>query len=209
VPGIDDGGEPRILRGAAKTTVVSDGRPHRIPLVTFETEATSELVMMPALLPLAIRKSTQTNAGSQPILAGPVDLIEESGLVGRTQVLFVAPGERFELGWGPDAGIRAQRHVEEVDEPVSLLNSWLSRSYRVDVSISSLDGAPRTIAVTEAIPVSEIEKVQVALDAGTTTDGAWPDDDGFVRWNVRLGAHGRAHLKLRYVLKRHKDVGVV
>jgi hypothetical protein len=116
VPGIDDGGEAKVLRAASRATIATDGRPHCVPLFSFDADAKSELVMYPALAPLAIRKSTQPNGSSQPILAGPVDLVEESGYVGRTQVLFVAPGERFELGWGPDPGVRARRMVEEVEE---------------------------------------------------------------------------------------------
>ncbi len=206
VPGIDDGGQPRVVRGAARATIETDGKPHRVPLSVFETDAASELVMCPQLAALAIRKTTQTNAGGAPILAGPVDLVEESGLVGRTQVLFVAPSERFELGWGPDPGVRARRVVEENEEEPGALSSWITRVYRVTLHVSSLDDRPRTIAVSEAIPVSELEKVQIALDPKETTDAPKPDEDGFVRWQLKLPPHGRALVKMRYVLKRHKDV---
>jgi hypothetical protein len=76
----------------------------------------------------------------------------------------------------------------------------------VNVHVSSLDERPRTIAVTEAIPVSEIETVQITVDLKESTDAPHPDDDGFVRWNVKLAGHGRASVRLRYVVKRHKDV---
>ena len=206
VPGIDDGGEARVLRGTGKSTVSSDGRPHRVPLFSFETDGATELVMMPALAPVALVKSTQVNAGKQPILAGPVDLVLESGIVGSTQVLFVAPGEKFELGWGPDPGVRAHRAVEEVDEEPGALSSWLSRAHRVTVHLSNLDGSPRTVALTEAVPVSEIEKVKITVDTKETTEGKKPDADGFVRWDVHLEARGRAKVELRYVVKRHKEV---
>ena len=209
VPGIDDGGEARVLRGTAKATIPSDGRPHRVPLFSFETEGASELVMMPALAPVALMKSTQVNAAKQPILAGPVDLVLESGIVGRTQILFVAPGEKFELGWGPDPGVRARRAVEEVDEEPGALSSWLSRAHRVTVHLSNLDASPRTIALTEAVPVSEIEKVKIIVDTKETTEAKKPDADGFVRWNVHLEGRGRAKVELRYVVKRHKEVSGV
>ena len=206
VPGIDDGGEARVLRGTSKMTVSSDGRPHRVPLFSFESDASRELIMMAALAPVALVKSTQVNTAKQPILAGPVDLVLESGIVGRTQLLFVAPGEKFELGWGPDPGVRARRSVEEVDEEAGAMSNWLSRVHRVSIHLSNLDASPRAIALTEAIPVSEIEKVKIAVDTTETTDGKKPDPDGFIRWNVRLEAHGRAKVELRYVVKRHKEV---
>jgi len=56
-------------------------------------------------------------------LAGPVDLIRENGFVGRTSVLFIAAGERFELGWGPDAELRVKRHSESKQEKSRRLSS--------------------------------------------------------------------------------------
>jgi uncharacterized protein (TIGR02231 family) len=161
---------------------------------------------MPELVEAAIVRSVQTNAGKQPMLAGPVDLVRQGGFVGRTTCEFVAPSEKFELGWGPDAGVRVHFDTEQVEEEAGMLSGWAARHVRQEVRLSALDDASRTVRVTLREPVSEIEKVQVAHDAKETTDGAKPDADGFVRWDVTLSARGRKELELAYVLKHHKDV---
>jgi len=207
VPGIDDGGEVRVLLAKARASVPSDGRPHRVPALSMDTESKASLVAYPELAQAVLVRTEQTNAGAAPLLAGPVDLVRESGFVGRTKIALIAPGERFELGFGPDPHVRLRREVETVDEEPGLLpSSYVGRSHRVRVHLSNLDDRPRTIDVTERVPVSEIEKVEVHFDEKKTTPRATPDKDGFVRWHVELGSRGRTTLELRYVIRRHKNV---
>jgi hypothetical protein len=207
VPGIDDGGEVRVLVAKARASVPSDGRPYRVPSLSMQTKATSSLACYPELAEAVLVRAEQKNTGTAPLLAGPVDLVRESGFVGRTKVPLIAPGERFELGFGPDPHLRVRREVEIVNEEPGLLpSSYIGRSHSISVHLSNLDDRARKIEVTERIPVSEIEKVEITFDEKKTKPKATPDADGFVRWQVELAARGRVTLELRYVLRHHKDV---
>jgi uncharacterized protein (TIGR02231 family) len=209
VPGIDDGGETRRLKGQARMTVPSDGRPHRIPLFAFESPARLELVLMGEVAPAVVLRSEQANAAAHPVLAGPVDLIRESGYAGRSAVLYAAPGERFALGWGPDPTLRVHReHTDRLEEPTLLgsFSSWDARDHRIVLQISNIGDEARSVAVSERVPVSEVEKVQVVHDAQETTGGQRPDADGFVRWTVALRPFGQSRVQLRYQMKTHRDV---
>jgi hypothetical protein len=121
-------------------------------------------------------------------------------------VLFVVPGERFELGWGPDAELRLRREQHQHEAERGMLSAWTSREEHVTLRCSNLADAPARFTVTERVPVSEIEKVQIAVDPKKTTDAAAPDADGFVRWTVELPAFGTKTVELLYVVKHHKDV---
>ncbi len=206
VPGIDDGGEVRVLQSEHRVRVPSDGRPHRVRVGSFESEAKQDLVCFAELQPAVIVRSRQTNTGATPLLAGPVDLVRGGGFVGTTTLPFLAPGETFELGWGPDPGVRVRRLCEQVQEDPSMWSGWLARKHRVQLHLGALDDNARTIAVTERIAISEIKKVQVAQLLDQTTGKAQADESGFVHWDVALGPHGRETLQLAYVIKRHADV---
>ncbi|CAM5388387.1 hypothetical protein SGRIM128S_03571 [Streptomyces griseomycini] len=52
LPGVDDGGEVRVLHSPAPVSVPSDGRAHRVPLSSFTTPAHSEYACSPVLSPL-------------------------------------------------------------------------------------------------------------------------------------------------------------
>jgi len=207
VPGIDDGGETRKLRAPLPATVPSDGRPHRVTVLEFNAPATLERVCVPELVGAVILRTELQNAGHHALLAGPVDLVRDSGRVGRTSVHFVAPGERFELGWGPDPDLRVHRTEEEVEEDCGKLSSWSAAATRVDLRLSNLGPEARTVMLTERIPVSEVEKVRIQVVEDKTTAGrSGPDADGFLRWEVALEPFGHRDLALKWVLRKHDDV---
>ena len=141
-----------------------------------------------------------------PILAGPVDLIRENGFVGRTSVLFIAPGETFELGWGPEPELRLKRTEEKKAEKSRTLSAWVERAHHIQLRFSNLGTSSRSIRVTERIPVSEVDRVKIELDAKATSEAARPDADGFVSWTLRLPPFGQKRLELHYNLRKHQDV---
>jgi uncharacterized protein (TIGR02231 family) len=206
LPGIDDAGEVQTWRAAERASIPSDGRPYRVRLGSFRSDAELELVAFPELLASVLLRSTQDNRGGGPLLAGPVDLVRASGLCGHTSIRYVAPGERFELGWGPDADLRVSREVEGLDEKSRMLSSWSVRRTLVRVKLSNLGDESRRVSVTERLPVSEIEKVRVSVDAERVTGHRRPDENGFVRWSVGLEPFGHEELELVWELRRHEDV---
>jgi uncharacterized protein (TIGR02231 family) len=203
VPGVDDGGIAQTLRPAHPATIPSDGRPYRVAIGAHEAPAELALVAMPERAPCAFTRTRQAS-GDRPLLAGPVDLIRDAGHVGRTSILYVAPGERFELGWGPESDVRIHRDERKMREDPGVLSSWNQSRVKVALRLSNLGETPRTVEITERIPVSEIEKVEVKLD----TDGLRADDDGFLRWTVELPPRGHHAIDFELVLRWHNTVAM-
>jgi uncharacterized protein (TIGR02231 family) len=206
LPGIEDGGSALNIAAEGFFDVPSDGRPHRIPIASFEAEPELRLVSMPELSPCAMTAVAVENASDAPILAGPVDLVRNSGLVGKTRVLFVAPGERFEIGFGPESDLRVRRTQEASEEKSKLLSSWQVRKVATTIRLSNLGTAPREIVVKERIPVSELDKVRFEVDRERTTGGKGADENGFIEWVVNLPGRGHSKLELHYESKKHEDV---
>ncbi len=206
VPGIDDGGEALKLRSTVKASVPADGRPYRVPLMAFTSPTSIEYVLMPELAEAVVLKSTHVNRSQLPILAGPVDLVREGGFVGRSSLLFIAPGENFAIGWGPDGALRVQRTVELTKEDRGALSSWTTQGHLVKVRISNLGAQERAVHVTERVAVSEIDKLRIEVDPAGTSDKQKPDSNGLVHWHVELAAFGRRTLELKYIVRKHADV---
>jgi uncharacterized protein (TIGR02231 family) len=177
-----------------------------VPLMSFTSPTTREHVLMAELAEAVILKTTHVNRSQQPILAGPVDLIKDGGFVGRTSLLFIAPGESFAVGWGPDGAVRVRRTVTQAKEERAMLSGWTTQIHKVEVKLSNLGAQPRTVHVHERVPVSEIEKVKIEVDAAATSDRARPDSNGLVRWKVELPGYGRASIGLGFIVRKHADV---
>jgi uncharacterized protein (TIGR02231 family) len=197
LPGVDDGGEVRTLRSAGKCSVVSDGRPNVVPLLSFDAQAETTLVLIPEIDDKVFSKASLLNGSKAPILAGPVELIRDNGVVGWTKVLFVAPGERFELGFGPDDAVRVSRQAQRASD-VDPIDRWKVTANLVRVYLSHLGGETKTIEVVERIPVSEIEHVRVMLLAERTQPVPVVDDNGFCTWRVPLAPMEQRRIQLAY-----------
>ena len=195
LPGVDDGGETRNLKAPGRNTIPSDGRPNIIPLFTFEAEAESSLVAFPELETQVFLRAVARNTSPHPVLAGPVELLQENGFVGWTQTLFVAPQEKFELSFGPEESIRIQRE-EKKEAQLNPVSKWNEGTTRLTLYLSNLSGTARTVSVTERLPVSEIEHVKVELDREKTSGDPVLDENGFCTWKVELPANGHARLHL-------------
>jgi uncharacterized protein (TIGR02231 family) len=182
LPGVDDGGEVRTLRAPKKANIASDGNPYRVPLFQFQSSAKLDRILMPELALEVVLKSEQTNNSTFPILAGPVDLVRfraaeaspTTEYVGRTTVSFIAPQEKFALGWGTDANMRVQR-TQSQQRDRDHLTQWNTITTTVSIFLSNIGDETRKIAMTERIPVSELEQVKIAVVADETSDLIQPD----------------------------------
>ena len=207
IPGIDDGGQAVHLKAPQSATIPSHGKPVRVPLFSFRSDSMLENVLMAEVCSEVVQRSKHHNSSSYPVLAGPVDLIRDSGLVGRVSLLYVAAGEAFSLGWGPQASLRATRKTHQgPEEKGDLLGGWSKSTQTVEITLSNLSADTLPVVVVERVPVSELKQIEVVHDAKATSQAAVPDTNGFVTWNLELPPHGRHHLKLAYALRKRKEV---
>jgi len=205
LPGVDDGGEVRNLRPATKATIPSDGRPYRVPIFEFESPAEVEYVLMPEISLRVVLKSVQANNSQYPILAGPVDLVRSQEFIGKTSVMFIAPGEKFALGWGPDAALRVQRAINKKTEIIRE-TKWRTVTAEVKLFISNIGPDLREIKTTERVAVSELEEVKIEVLKDKTTEGVLPDENGFCRWSFTLLPYSQIQPKLTYKISASPEV---
>ncbi|TMQ03458.1 MAG: DUF4139 domain-containing protein [Deltaproteobacteria bacterium] len=224
VPGIDDRGLGLTL-AAPRATVAADGAPHRVPVGGFTSPAQIDLVAIPLRSPWVHVRARLTNTGAAPLLAGPVDLVMSSGYIGRTEVGFVAPNEKLHLGFGPQADVRVHRSETTERDDAGLLGGWNVQTVRVAVRLSNLGASAREVVVTERVPVSEVEQVEIkvaAPDAYRLGADDQPrgeqiaqvtaraiDDRGLVTWSVALPPLGRRAVALEYRIRSQRGVAGV
>ncbi|GAA1159348.1 uncharacterized protein (TIGR02231 family) [Kitasatospora gansuensis] len=203
LPGVDDGGEVRVLRAPAPARIPRDGRSHRVPLTVFSTPATSEYSCAPELSPLVTRVARFTNAAGHALLAGPVDLVLGSGFTGRAELEFTAPGAPAELSFGSSDAYRVLRETEETRSSAGALSSRTVQTRTVRLHLSRFAGpdehTDQPVTLRERIPVSEVAAVEVRLRKELCSPA--PDDldaDGIARWQLTLPPGGRRTVTLVY-----------
>ncbi|CAL9343001.1 hypothetical protein C1708_01875 [Streptomyces sp. DH-12] len=210
LPGVDDGGEVRVLHAPGPVSVPADGRAHRVPVSSFTTAARSEYACAPELSPLVTQVVRCDNRSGHALLAGPVDLIRGSGFVGRGTLDFTAPGAAVELAFGSRDDHRVVRETEETRDTTGLTQrTVLTRTVRLRLSRFSApdEQDDRVVVVRERVPVSEVSAVEVRVrrDDCSPAPGS-VDPDGIVRWDVRLPPGGHRTLTLVYEVSASSKV---
>ncbi|MEE1773943.1 mucoidy inhibitor MuiA family protein [Streptomyces sp. JV185] len=204
LPGVDDGGEARVLRSPAPVSVPGDGRAHRVRLSAFTTAAVSEYACSPELSPLVTQVVRFDNLSGHALLAGPVDLVRGSGFSGRGTLDFTAPGAPAELAFGSCDDHRVVRQAEESRDTAGLTQrNVITRTVRLHLSRFSAPGEheDRVVVLRERMPVSEVSAVETRLreDACSPAPDA-VDAEGIARWDVPLPPGGFRTVTLVYEL---------
>jgi uncharacterized protein (TIGR02231 family) len=207
---VDDGGEARVLHAPAPVSVPADGRAHRVPLSVFSTAVSSEYACSPELSPLVTQVVRCDNASGHALLAGPVDLVRDSGFSGRGTLDFTAPGAPVELAFGSCDDYRVVRQAEESRDTTGITQrTVVTRTVRLHLSRFSAPGDQdgRTVVLRERIPVSEISAVEVRLrEEACSPPPDVVDAEGIVRWDVPLPPGGRRTVTLVYELSASAKV---
>ncbi|MFF8974281.1 DUF4139 domain-containing protein [Streptomyces sp. NPDC014995] len=210
LPGVDDGGETRVLHASAPVSVPADGRAHRVPLSVCTTAASSEYACSPELSPLVTQVVRFSNPSGHALLAGPVDLVRGSGFSGRGTLDFTAPGAPVELAFGSCDDFRVVRQAEEARDSVGMTQrTVVTRTVRLHLSRFSAPGehGERVVVLRERIPVSEVSAVDVRLrDDACSPAPDKVDAEGIAHWEVALPPGGRRTVTLVYELSASAKV---
>ncbi|MFF3783967.1 mucoidy inhibitor MuiA family protein [Streptomyces sp. NPDC001933] len=202
LPGVDDGGEARVLRSPAPVSVPGDGRAHRVPLSAFTTAARSEYACSPELSPLVTQVVRFDNLSGHALLAGPVDLVRGSGFGGRGTLDFTAPGAPAELAFGSCDDYRVVRRAEESRDSTGITQrTVVTRTVRLHLSRFSAPGEQdeRVVVLRERVPVSEVSAVEIRLRKGSCSPAPDAvDAEGIARWDIPLPPGGRRTVTLVY-----------
>ncbi|MFD9029692.1 DUF4139 domain-containing protein [Streptomyces sp. NPDC059567] len=204
LPGVDDGGEARVLKSPAVVSVPADGRAHRVPLSVFTAPASSEYACSPEVSALVTQVVRFDNRSGHVLLAGPVDLVRGSGFSGRGTLDFTTPGAPVELAFGSRDDHRVVRETEEARDSAGITQrTVVTRTVRLHLSRFSAPGeqGERVVVLRERIPVSEVSAVEVRLrKEGCSPAPDVVDAEGIVRWDVALPPGGRRTVTLVYEL---------
>lgn len=193
MPGVDDGGEPLTLSALEAVSIPSTGEPFRVEIDTHNVDCTTELVAFPERATVPFLRARGTWSHDRPILAGPVVVMRGNEYAGRSRVDYVGAGETFELGFGVDSGVSIHRSLDDEHKTTAVTGkNILHRT--IDIFLSNLSSERRHMTVTERVPVSEIEEVEVKKVEAEVQ----PDQDGYVEFAVELGPRSVSKHTIRY-----------
>lgn len=187
-----------------RVTVPQDGSSKAVMLSQGKVAAALSARATPELEEKAYLEAAFTNEDEAPLLPGEVFLHRDGTYVGKGRLGLVAPGDKVELGFGPDDKLKVTRAPvrRRENDP-----AWLGQT-RTDLRefrtvVKSLHAQPVKVTVTERIPFSESSAITVETLPQTTpaTEKQVGDRRGVSAWSFDLAPGAEKEIKLAYKIK--------
>lgn len=141
-------------------------------------------VTVPKLSPGVFLKSEVANATSYPLLAGEVNVFNDSAYVGKADFKAVAPGEKFDLFFGAVDSVKVKRQATRVRKDAGIL-AGNSVSWNCSVELENFRKEEISLSLFDQIPIPGNEEIKVAIkNAGPETMETL--QEGKVVWKLLL-----------------------
>ena len=196
---LEDGGQSMRLKLPHRTTIVSNGQEHWVPIDRLSTEGSQTLVCIPRANPLVFDTVKFNNPAPYSLINSVMHLYQDGVFLGDHFHDTIASGEQIELALSslPHLQVRRETLQDKRDQRILGKNQQLQRAYRVN--IENLSNTVERIEVRESIPVSKHEDISVYLDAEETSKGFTLDEyKGFVSWTIDVAGNQKEALNLMY-----------
>ena len=201
-PGVDQG--PSLsypLEGKVSLASRSDQQMIRI----MQTELPSQFyyVASPILTTHVYRESALKNQSERDLLGGPVSVYLDGRFVGRTEIVTVARGQTFVVGFGADPQLRTSREMLDREQTVQGGNQVVAIQYRLVVENYKDTAVP--VRVQDRLPYAGITQdlrvtLEDEMEDALSKDPLYLRLDrpkGILRWDVEVPASAsgeKAHI---------------
>jgi len=112
-----------------KTTIATDGKPHKVTIRIFQLEATFTYSVLPRLSQQAyLKASVKNSTSSYPFLPGKLNVFMDNNFVAKSDIPMVTPNESFGVHLGVDPGIKVEyRPVKKKREQSGMMFSKVNK----------------------------------------------------------------------------------
>lgn len=164
--------------------VPADGSRQSSLIATEKIPVKAEFVAVPKMSEAVFLKSEVTNGTSYPLLAGTVNVFNDTAYVGKSYLKPVAPGEKFDLFFGSDEAVKVKRKAVRVKKDAGIL-AGNSVGWKCSVELENYRKEEISLSLFDQIPVAGNEEIKVVLkDAQPSADEVRPD--GRTTWKLQL-----------------------
>jgi uncharacterized protein (TIGR02231 family) len=147
--------------------IPSDGTPHKNTILNAEYPCRITHIAIPKLVSFAYLQAIVTNpTDGATLLAGSVNIFREGMYVGIAEIENIAPGQEFKLNLGIDEGLKIERNLVERKVDKRFISDRRRTTYAYRVKLENLSDRPINLQLTEQLPKSRHEKIEVRLTNG-------------------------------------------
>jgi len=205
--GVAEGQTSVLFNVTLPVDIPADGTQASTMIATAKLPVTAEYLAVPKLSPRVFLKSEVINDTVYPLLAGEVNIFNDSVFTGKAHLKTVAAGEKFDLFFGADDQIKVKREVARQRKQAGILGSN-RLSYRVDVELENFKKRGIKLTLLDQLPLAGNAEIKVNLeDERPKPDETKPD--GTLSWKLNLAPGEKKKLSYDIVIEYPKGRNLV
>ncbi|MGB7242440.1 MAG: DUF4139 domain-containing protein [Sulfitobacter sp.] len=201
---------PGVTYSVTRPVTIANGvEDARIPLDTLDFEVETFARAVPIRDETAFLIAQVTNTTQEPLLpSDAVLLYVDNALVGQSGGFDLLPaGAEAELSFGPIEGLRLTRTVlDRTEGDRGLINRTNLRSEEVRIDVQNLTDRDYDMRLSDQVPFSEQEDLEITWDANPRPDLTDVDDlRGILQWNLDVAAGSTASISMTQDIRWPED----
>ncbi|MGE5222154.1 MAG: mucoidy inhibitor MuiA family protein [Omnitrophica WOR_2 bacterium] len=163
--GVDASGAAITYLAPGKTSIPSDGAPHKVNVARFNLQPELDYVSAPRLVQAAYRRAKVTNQSPYIFLPGQVNLFAGDEFIGSTSIELTAPLGEIELYLGVDDRVKVERELKRREVDKRFIGGKRRIQYGYEIKLENLLPVPATVVLHDQIPVGRHEDIRVRLES--------------------------------------------
>ncbi len=191
---------------ARRETVECDGRPHRAPLGTYQIPVQKAYSAVPRISLNTYVTGRFMNMTPMPLLPGTVNVFIGADLIGSSSLDFIAPRESAEIYLGVEEGIKLTRELDAQKSSRSFFSDLKQVEAAFVITVQNLRTAPATVAIHEALPVSQDAKVRVRVQELEPKPKEM--ERGLARWELTLPPGETRRIGFAYSIEHPESIAI-
>lgn len=186
-----------------KFSIPSTGNPRSTLIRTINLPADYKHKAAPALDPSVFLFAEVTDWRGFNLLEGPVSIYTQGSYMGEFFFDPATSKDTLELSLGRDAGVSVVREPVALNTSRNFFGSTVTRNFAYRNRVNSSKKFPVTLLLTEQIPVSQHEKIEVnKVEIGA---GKLNSETGYVEWTLKLDPQQTQNVEYSFEVKHPKD----
>jgi hypothetical protein len=187
-------------------TILSGGQAVRVTVAEWTFKGDTKLIARPRNRPGAYRSVTLTNQDEAPLMPGQVAIFAGTHFLGNSRLWeLIAPGEEFELPFGLDNQVTAERKV--LGYKKSYKGDKIRIKQTIEITLHNYSSVARLVEVAETLPVTQDGRIKVKIGDMKPEPGK-VDDYGNASWDIDLGADEEVIITIPIQITHPKSLAV-
>lgn len=202
MPAMEEGRIAFSFSIKGKKTIPSDGNSYALPVAKAAVDCVLRYTTIPKVLPYVLLEGEFKNPFDFPMQGGSMHVYLDNKYVNTFTLEEVyVPKDPVKIALGVDESISVERMMaSKKTEYKGLVSRTRQIEYVYVIKLGNGKKRPVTIAVQDAVPVSQNEKITVTL-VNRSTIGAVIDKDGKAAWEVQLGPNQKKDLTIHFTVE--------